>query len=103
MSDLKIFKDLAEFLREDMGRFLLFGHDFWPHEHSDYSEYSTELLTYNYYECSKCLLRVEYYRKYIIMFEENAGIEIENEKLLSEHMPSCEKRCNEIIIKNIIE
>ena len=100
MGELKTFEDLYYFLEEDFGSFALFGHTFYPDETS---RDSTWFHIYNYYECNKCELRVENYNGNIIMFETNTGTEIDKKLLLVNNLPTCEKRCNEKIIKEIIE
>lgn len=101
MSECKTFGDLYYFLKEDFGNFILFGHHFSLHKETVRA--ATWLYINTSYECNKCQLRIEAFRRNIIMFETETGIEIDKELPLLQNFPSCEKRCDEKIIKEIIE
>lgn len=97
MSEMKTFEDLYFFLKVDMGRFILFGHDFKNSINPTWSD------IYNQYLCDKCDLVVESYNQDIIMFENAVGIPVNKKLLLKNNLPTCEKRCNDKLIKSIIK
>ncbi len=94
MNELKTFHDLYYFLIEDFGNFLLFGHIL--KKNGFYTE--------NMYTCEKCDLTIQSSHNEILLWDQDdVGEIIVKSILLSDRLPTCEKRCNEKIIKNIIE